>query len=150
MMPVISFGIAWGMKFAFRLLDRSFGRDQYKTKKSSIQLYIDLYSGPEYLIHFKYAIILNVTFVCMLYGLGVPILFLVAAVSFAILYSTERLLVAYFYQQPPAFDDKLTKNAVSILKYASILYLFFGYWMLSNRGIFDNEAIALEFTDSRI
>ena len=149
-MPVVSFGIAWGMKFAFRLLDRSFGKDTYKTKKTSIQLYIDLYSGPEYLIHFKYSIILNISFVCMVYGVGVPLLLLVAAISFAILYATERLLVAYFYQQPPAFDDKLTKNAVAILKYASILYLLFGFWMLSNRGMFDNEVLPLEFTDSRV
>ncbi len=85
----------------------------------------------------------------MLYGAGIPILLLIAAVSFGILYSMERLLVAYFYQQPPAFDDKLTKNAVSILKWASIMYLFFGYWMLSNYGIFENEALPLKFTNSR-
>lgn len=86
----------------------------------------------------------------MVYGVGVPLLLLVAAISFAILYATEKLLVAYFYQQPPAFDDKLTKNAVAILKYASVLYLLFGFWMLSNKGIFDNEVLPLDFTDSRV
>lgn len=51
-----------------------------------MQTYIDIYSGPEYLIHFKYAHIMNVIFVTMMYGLGVPVLFLVAILSYLVLY----------------------------------------------------------------
>jgi hypothetical protein len=101
-------------------------------------LYVDLYSGPEYFIHFKYSGILNVAFVTMLYGLGIPLLFLVAAFTYFVLYSLERLLVAYFYQLPPTFDDQMTKNALRIIRWASVLHLFFGYWMLSNKQIFQN------------
>jgi len=101
-------------------------------------LYVDLYSGPEYFNHFKYSGILNVAFVTMLYGLGMPILFLVAAFTYFVLYSLERILVAYFYQLPPTFDDQMTKNAFRIIRWASVLHLFFGYWMLSNKQIFQN------------
>jgi hypothetical protein len=76
---------------------------------------------------------MNVTFVTMMYGMGMPILFLVAAFNYFILMSLERLLVAYFYQLPPTLDDKLTKNAIGILKFGSLLYLFVGFWMLSNK-----------------
>ena len=62
-----------------------------------MQLYVDLYSGPEYFIHFKYSGILNVIFVTFMYGLGIPILFLLAALYFFNLYALERLTVAYFY-----------------------------------------------------
>jgi hypothetical protein len=59
-------------------------------------------------------------------------------VSYFILYSIERVLIAYFYQQPPTFDEKMTKNALSILRWATVFYLFFGYWQLSNAVIFHN------------
>jgi len=81
---------------------------------------------------------LNIAFVTMLYGMGIPILFPIAALSYFILYTIERILVAYYFQLPPTFDDKMTKNAVSILRWAAVLHLMFGYWMLSNQQIFQN------------
>jgi len=136
--PTIEFGIAYARAWVFRRMDRSWGSDTYKTKKTSIQLYVDLYSGPEYMIHFKYSGIMNVTFVTMMYGLGVPILFPIAAFSYFVLYTVERLTTSYFYQLPPTFDDQMTKNALGNLRWAAVFYLFFGYWMLSSRVIFDN------------
>ena len=69
--PVIEFGIAFFKLWVFRVMDRGWGnKDTYKTKKTNMQTYIDIYSGPEYLIHFKYSGILNVTFVTMMYGIG--------------------------------------------------------------------------------
>jgi len=136
--PFIEFTIAYSQRWVFRKMDRSWGNDEYKTKKSSMQVYVDLYSGPEYFIHFKYSGMMNVTFVTFMYGLGMPILFPIAALTYFVMYSLERILVAYFYQLPPTFDDKMTKNAVSILRWASVLHLFFGYWMISNKQIFQN------------
>ncbi len=136
--PFVEFGIAYSQKFAFRLLDRSWGSDTYKTKKTSMQVYVDLYSGPEYFIHFKYSGMMNVTFVTMMYGCGMPVLFPIAAFTYFNLYTLERLLVAYFVQLPPTFDDKMTKNAVSILRWAAVLHLSFAYWMLSSKQIFQN------------
>ena len=90
------------------------------------------------MIHFKYSGILNVTFVAMMYGLGMPILFPIAAFNFFNLYTLERLTTAYFYQMPPTFDDQMTKNALGIMRWGAVFYLFFGYWMLSSKVIFDN------------
>ena len=59
--------------------------------------YIDLYSGPEYFIHFKYSSILNIAFVTFMYGAGMPILYLIAAFAYFVLYALERLMIAYFY-----------------------------------------------------
>jgi len=41
-----------------RCLDRSFGNDTFVSKAPSVQAYIDLYAGPVYLIHYRYAAIL--------------------------------------------------------------------------------------------
>lgn len=89
-------------------------------------------------MHYKYSTILNITYVTMLYGLGLPILFPIAILSYFIFWMTERYQVAYTYQLPPAMDDMLTKNALKILSYSPLLFLFNGFWMLSNRQIFDN------------
>ena len=62
----------------------------YKTRKTQIFDYIDLYSGPEYIIHYKQAQVLNIVFVTMMYGLGMPILFPIAFISLFIIYATER------------------------------------------------------------
>ncbi len=96
--PFVEFGIAFTKLWVFRTMDRGlFTKDTYHTKKTNMQTYIDIYSGPEYLIHFKYSGILNVTFVTLMYGIGQPILFPIAVVSYFILYSIERILIAYFY-----------------------------------------------------
>lgn len=94
---------------------------------------MDLYSGPEYIIHFKYSALLNVTFVTMMYGLGLPILFPIAALSYFIFWATERYQMAYTYQMPPALDDTLTKNTIKLLSYSPVLFLLNGLWMVSNK-----------------
>ena len=93
---------------------------------------MDLYSGPDFIIHFKYSHILNVVFVTMFYGPGIPILFPIAALSLAVVYCCERYGLAYTYQMPPAMDDMLTKNALTLLQYSPLLFLLNGYWMFSN------------------
>ena len=141
-MPIISETIPIIVDGFKRSVDRGFcmSRDsQYATKQTQIYSYIDLYVGPDYQIHFKYSGILNVTFVTMMYGLGMPILFPIAAVSYFILYAVERYQVAFTYPMPPALDDQMTKNALGLLSYSPILLLMNGYWMLSNKQIFDSE-----------
>lgn len=100
---------------------------------------MDLYSGPEYVVHFKYSSVFVVTFVTMMYGVGMPILFPIACLNYFMLWCGERYWVAYTYQLPPSLDDKLTKNAMEVLRYAPLFFLFNGYWMLSNLQIFQGE-----------
>ena len=69
----------------------------------------------------------------MMYGLGLPILFPVAAFSYFVIWCTERYQIAYSYQLPPALDDALTKNMLNLLSYSPILLLLNGLWMLSNK-----------------
>ena len=43
-------------------------------------------------------------------------------------------------------DDKMTVNAMKLLSYTPILFLFNGYWMLSNRQIFGNVVNSLTYS----
>lgn len=95
--PIIEFCIFYTQCWATRKYDRSWGHDTYSTKQTSMQLYINIYSGPEYMIHFKYSGILNICWITMMYGIGMPVMFPIAAFSYFILLTVERLAVAYFY-----------------------------------------------------
>jgi len=80
----------------------------YNTKCTQIYQYLDLYTGPNYIVHYKYSGILNIIYVTMMYGLGLPALFPIAFISFFIFWATERYQLAYTYQLPPAMDDRMT------------------------------------------
>jgi len=116
-----------------RMLDSKFSGDPYKTKKTAMAGYKDLYSGAEYVIHFKYSGVLNIVYITMMYGMGMPILFVLAAFNFFNQWVCERIIVAYQMKLPPALDDKLTVNCIRMLSFAPLLLLFNGYWMLGNR-----------------
>jgi len=140
--PIIEFFVYWFMRLTFRVLDKGLcacGVDSTKCK--TISQYVDLYSGPEYLIHYKYSAIMNMVFITFMYGAGLPILFPIALLGLFILYFTERLLVAYSYRQPPQFDEKLNKSTIEILKGAPVLYFMFGFWMFGNTQIFDHNKV---------
>ena len=110
----------------------------YSTKKKQVYALIELYAGPDYIIHFKYSGILNVTYVTMMYGIGLPLLFPIAVLSYFIFWAVERYQVAYTYKLPPQMDSRMTENAMRLISYVPILFLVNSYWMLSNRQIFEN------------
>ena len=108
---------------------------------------MDLYCGPNYIIHFKFSSIINITYITMMYGAGLPILFPIAALSYFVIYCQERYVIAYIYQIPPALDDLLTKNMLKIVSFSPILFLLNGFWMLSNKQIFDSIVNQVDYTN---
>eukprot|EP00351_Strombidinopsis_sp_SopsisLIS2011_P002322 CAMPEP_0116881782 /NCGR_PEP_ID=MMETSP0463-20121206/13840_1 /TAXON_ID=181622 /ORGANISM="Strombidinopsis sp, Strain SopsisLIS2011" /LENGTH=74 /DNA_ID=CAMNT_0004533963 /DNA_START=2417 /DNA_END=2641 /DNA_ORIENTATION=- len=73
---------------------------------------------------------MTTSFITFMYGLAMPILFPIAAITFLNLYIVEKLLLSYWYQNPPTYDDKLNKAALNYLKWPPVLLLFFGYWWM--------------------
>ena len=138
-MPFVTLTTGFLIPKIKRGLDTKFSFNMYKTKKTSMAQFKDLYSGGEYTIHFKYSGIINVVYITMMYGLGMPILFVLAAFNFFNQWCCERIIVAYQVKLPAALDDKLTKNAINMLKWAPILFLSNGYWMVTNQQIFENS-----------
>ena len=137
--PVMeAFGF-WSLRLLFQILDRGFSRDPYDTKKTSIQGYINCYSGPVYLMHFKYGSLMNIVFVCMTYGFGIPILFPIGACAILILYLVEKTMLYYAYRLPPMYDERLSQSVLNKLFYAPLFFLGFGYWMASNKQMLSNE-----------
>jgi len=125
--------MAFFVPFVKQALDTKGRFRKFPTKKTGTAPFIALYSGPYYVLHFKYSGVINVVYVTMMYGVGMPLLFPIAAVNLFTQWICERTLMAYVVRLPPALDQKLTVNAILLLKYAPLLLLFNGYWMLSNK-----------------
>lgn len=134
--PIINEFIMGGARMLFRLLDRCSSKNGHTTKKTTIQQYINMMSGPQFFMHYKYSTVLNTIFITMTFGTGIPSLFFVASVTIINLYLLEVFLLHYIYKSPPAYDEKLNNSALRILSFAPLFLLAFGYWMLSNKQLF--------------
>ena len=126
--PLIEFGMFWSIMNFQRWMDRGFGSDTFTTASPSVQGYIDTYAGPVYLIHYRYAMILLQIGVAFCYGCTMPPLYAIACLAFVILYINERLLVCYYYREPPAFDEKMTMLTLDIVKYVPFIMLPMAFW----------------------
>lgn len=96
------------MLYVFKKYDSSNTFDPYNTKSTSLAMYKKMYGQIDYTIHFRYSDALKTTYITMMYGLGIPLLFPLAALSFIITLIGERIQCAYFVKLPPAMGDTLT------------------------------------------
>jgi hypothetical protein len=106
--PILEFFMYYMMRWFYRVMDSGIKNDQMKTKTTSIQAYIDVRAGPEYLMHFKYSAILNSVFVTFMFGFGIPILFPICAATLFITYIIEQGSFYYSYKLPPMYDELLS------------------------------------------
>jgi len=114
------------------------GGSPYKTKSTSMAKFKAIWSGGDYVIHFKYSGMLNIAYVTMMYGMGMPALFPIAAINYFNQYVAERMVVAWHMKAPAAMDDQLTQNCVESLRFAPLLFLVNGCWMVGNVQMFRN------------
>jgi hypothetical protein len=82
---------------------------------------------------------MNIIFITMMFGTGLPILFPIAAASLSVLFCLEKYMIYYVYKQPPAYDEKLNNSVLANLAFAPLFLLGFGYWMLSNLQMVSND-----------
>ena len=127
------------VKMIMRAWDNKFSGSPYKTRKTSMAQYKNLYSGPQYRVHIKNAGLLAIVYTTCMYGMAMPLLFPLAAFRFFNLWVCERIRVAYHVKLPPALDDELTNSCIRMLKYAPLFLVCNAYWMLSNPQIFENR-----------
>lgn len=138
--PIIEVLGYWGLRVLYRCLDRPCCVfDTFQTKKTSLYSYQELYMGPVYYMHYKYSTVMNICFVTMMFGFGLPILFPIATLSFAVLYFLEKTLLIYVYRMPPMYDERLSQSVLDKLRWAPVFFLAFGYWMASSEQLISNN-----------
>jgi len=135
--PWLEIFIFGGLKCLKRAMDKScLCWETDRTKTTTTYNFIFLYSGPEYLMHFKYSSILTQVYISFMFGLFIPVLFPIAALGIANMYIVEKAGLLYYYRKPPMYDDKLQREALEVMKNAPIAMFVMGYWALGNAQIF--------------
>ena len=64
----------------------------------------------------------------MLFGVGIPILYPIALVSFIIVFLLEKYMLYYVYRLPQKYDGFLYSNVVEILRKCSIFSVVSSFW----------------------
>lgn len=57
--------------------------------------YLEIHSGLDHEVHVKYAEVLNVVFVTLMYGPGLPALYIIAVIHYFIYYNVARYSLVY-------------------------------------------------------
>ena len=100
--PIMFFFVYWPMQKFFKCRDQGTccKAQTYPevTQCKTIQAYIELYRGEDFLIFYQYAHILIVVFMCFMFGPVMPILFPLGFVAIIVLFVSDRLLLAYYHK----------------------------------------------------
>jgi len=96
-MTYLTTNIIWSIEIAIdqrKMLKKERYPLGSQTQCRTIAEYFELYSGPEYLVESKQAILLNIVMTCFLFGPGIPILFIFALFSISFMYFFEYRTLA--------------------------------------------------------
>lgn len=92
----------------------------------------------------QYASVSVQIFVSFIYGIGCPVLFIITFISLVIMYTFERINLAYWHPKPPMYGKAMNTQVLGILKWAPIFMLLSLYWILGNNQMFGNELSKIE------
>jgi len=119
-----------------RCYDRRCGTDERITRKKVQTKYEDLYTGPEFIIDFRYSQILTLTFVCFLYSGGMPLLYLTSLLQLAITYFFDKFFLLRVSRLPKNYDENLEQVVRPTMYVALVAHLMFAIFMFGNNDVF--------------
>ena len=93
------------------------------------------YSGAIFKLEYRYPTVLNVIFVTMLYSSGMPILYPIAAVTFGVMYITDKVALLRLYNRPPMYKASLARLTLNILPIAIVFHLCMAVWMYGSNTL---------------
>lgn len=97
------------------------------------------------MMYVNYAVAMNTIFTTLFYGLALPILFPIAMLTFVNIYVIEKLTITYWYKKPPVYDDKINRIALGLMRWAPICFFTFGYWLMTNKQMFNNTVAGFNY-----
>lgn len=71
---------------------------------------------------------MTATSIALVLGPCFPLLYPVTLLHLIVLYITERIVICYWFAEPPAFDERMTVESISIMRYTTLLMLFVSFW----------------------
>ena len=130
-------GIFWRARRKDQAWEKDPEKAKYTTQCTQMGQYLEIHGGPEHEVHVKYAEVMNVVFVTLMYGPGLPVLYVIAVAHYFIYYSVATWSLCYDISLPPSMDIQMARSSIRLLKWAPLLLLANAYWTLSNKQIFE-------------
>lgn len=110
-----------------------------------------MYMGPELLFEYRYSTMLNTVFISLMYGTGMPVLYLFAFISFSLTYWVDKWTFLRIYQTPPRYNKQLMQTSRTWIDAAIIIHFLAAFWMYSNSVIFetsDSSTLGIDVSSS--
>lgn len=117
--------------FILRCWDRKCTLNARKTRKITQTEYEDLYTGPEFILHLRFAQVLSMIYVCITYSSCLPILYPVAFLSLFVTYWTDKFLLLRYFRVANQFTAENSKIMVTLMPYAVIFHYIVGLFSFS-------------------
>lgn len=99
--------------------------------------------GPECYFEYKFPEMGMIVLISFTFGSNIPILFPIALVALCVYYFLSKYRLAYFYRKPYNLSNKINKAFITNCELLPAVYAAIGFWVWSNRQIYENEADAL-------
>ena len=100
-------------------------------------------------MEYRYANMMTVTFVVMMYGSGMPILYIVAVLQYLVAYWVDKTIFFKCYQKPDTTDMTMIRGTIDMFFFAVVLHLIGGVLMYSNSSILpvDTQELTTKYYD---
>ena len=131
-----------------RFHDRRWTCDKKKSRKLLQSEYEQLYIGPLFNLDARLAQIIAFTWVTFMYSAGLPILFLITAFNFMLIYWVDKWLVLRFYRTPKNYDEVCINFSIEEIKYSFIFHFIIGAVVYSNEKILTSKGIGSDLIAS--
>ena len=86
------------------------------------------FEGPDFDLSTRYGEVLNILFLTMTFGAGMPLLVPLAAFAFNSAYAVDKFDFARVSRVPPWYSTALGEGAAEIVAYAAVGHLLFAVW----------------------
>mmetsp|Transcript_31926 Transcript_31926/g.68931 ORF Transcript_31926/g.68931 Transcript_31926/m.68931 type:complete len:449 (+) Transcript_31926:296-1642(+) len=104
--------------------------------------------GPVFEIAARYGLLMSTTFVCMLYSAGMPIMLLLVAFTFFVMFWVEKFLLLRVYRTPPQYGDGMAKMCMNVLPWAALMHLSLSLWIFSAGDTFPRPAVSSQVSEA--
>lgn len=90
-----------------------------------------IYSGKSFRLAERYAILVAMVYVVLMFSAAMPVLYLFAAVTCFMVYWCDKASFLRLYSVPPRFDAALSKQSMSIMQSCVMLHAALAMWQFS-------------------
>ena len=97
---------------------------------------------------YRFSLVMNTTFVTLLFCSGLPILVPIAGATFALTYFIDKAMILKFYRRPPRYDASLVRTFVASLPWALVLHLVFAIVVYGASEVFASDTIGVDELES--